>query len=83
MAAGAFQLTKAVPSPAVPVTPVGLSGTPAGVTVLEGFEARPGPAPLVAVTVNVYAWPFVSPETVQLVAPVVAHVFPSGALVTR
>ena len=38
-----------------------------GVTLFDGSEAGPVPTPLVAVTVNVYAWPLVRPLTVQLV----------------
>ena len=42
-----------------------------GVTLLDAAEAAPAPTPLVAVTVNVYAVPFVSPVTViGLAAPV-------------
>ena len=40
------------------------------------------PTPFVAVTVKVYAVPFVSPGTVQLVAPVVVHVKFPGEEVT-
>ena len=36
----------------------------AGVTELDAAEALPVPAPLVAVTVNVYVTPFVRPVTV-------------------
>jgi hypothetical protein len=39
-----------------------------GVTELEAAEAGPVPTALVAATVNVYAVPFVSPETVTVVA---------------
>ena len=39
-----------------------------GVTGLEAAEAGPVPTELVAVTVNVYAVPFVNPVTVALVA---------------
>jgi hypothetical protein len=43
---------------------VGASGTVAGVTGIVEVEAAPVPAALVAVTVNVYEVPFVSPVTV-------------------
>jgi hypothetical protein len=36
----------------------------AGVTLLEGLDAGPVPAAFVAVTVKVYAVPFVNPVTV-------------------
>jgi hypothetical protein len=67
---GAAQVTVAEPSPAVAVTPVGAPGTvgPVGVTEFEGSEGAPVPTALVAVTVNVYAVPFVRPVTVVLVA---------------
>jgi hypothetical protein len=42
---------------------VGAPGAPTGVTLLEAVEAGPVPIPLVAVTVNVYAVPFVRPVT--------------------
>jgi hypothetical protein len=52
-----------------------------GVTLLEAAEAEPVPALFVAVTVKVYAVPFVSPVTVTgLVAPVAE--MPPGLEVT-
>ena len=36
----------------------------AGVTAFEGTDAGPGPTPLLATTVNVYAVPFARPVTV-------------------
>ena len=42
--------------------------TAAGVTAFDAAEAGPVPTALVAVTVNVYAVPLVSPLTVALVA---------------
>jgi hypothetical protein len=52
-----------------------------GVTLLEPAEAEPVPMMLVAVTVNVYAVPLVSPFTViGLVKPV--PVAPPGLAVT-
>jgi hypothetical protein len=58
------KLTVACPSPPLAETPVGVPGTWAGVTVFDAAEAEPVPALLVALTVNVYAVPFVSPVTV-------------------
>ena len=43
---------------------VGASGTVAGVTGLDEMDDTPVPAALVAVTVNVYEVPFVSPVMV-------------------
>jgi hypothetical protein len=51
-------------------------------TVFEGAEGRPVPTPLVAVTVNVYTVPLVSPATVAVVAPVVVAVRLPGLEVT-
>src|SRR4051812_49828747 len=44
---------------------VGAPGTVAGVTLFEADDAAPVPTALVAVTVNVYAVPFVRPATVH------------------
>jgi hypothetical protein len=41
----------------------------AGVTLLDGALAGPSPTALVALTVNVYAVPFVNPETVIVPEP--------------
>jgi len=73
------------PSPAVAVTPVGEPGAvtvAVGVTELLGALGADVPAEFVAVTVNVYAVPLVSPPTVVLVAdaPAVA-VVPSLAVI--
>jgi hypothetical protein len=43
---------------------VGASGEVAGVTLLLADDAVLVPIAFVAVTVNVYAWPFVRPVTV-------------------
>ena len=48
-------------------TPVGASGGPTGMTAADAADAAPVPEAFVAVTVNVYAVPFVRPETVQVV----------------
>ena len=61
--AGAVQDTVASPSPATAVTLVGAPGTVAGVTELLAEDAALVPALLVAVTVKVYAVPFVRPVT--------------------
>jgi hypothetical protein len=70
---GALKATDAVPSPAVATTELGASGVVLGVTALLGAEATPVPMALVAVTVNVYAVPFVRPGTVigELAPPAV------------
>ena len=47
----------------VAVPMVGAPGTVNGVALLEGPEAAPGPAALVAKTVQVYAVPLVRPLT--------------------
>jgi hypothetical protein len=44
---------------------VGTPGTVDGVAEAEAVEAAPVPLAFVAVTVNVYAVPFVSPEIVH------------------
>ena len=71
--------------------PAGVMGVGAGVTGAGGLDGVTGlvaddapevPTPLVAVTVNVYAVPPVSPVTVHEVAPVVMHVRPPGRAVT-
>jgi hypothetical protein len=47
------------------VTDVGASGTVTGVTEFDAADAEPVPTLFVAVTVKVYAVPFVSPVTVM------------------
>jgi len=44
---------------------VGAPGTVAGVTLFEALDAAPAPIAFVAVTVKVYAVPFVSPVTLM------------------
>jgi len=73
---------------ATPPTAVGAGGVPGttgwGVTAFDALEAPDVPPPFVAVTVNVYDVPFVSPFTVQLPdTPVTVHVSESGVDVTR
>ena len=62
----------ASPFPATALTEVGAPGTVAGVTELEAEEATPVPTAFVAVTVKVYAVPFVKPVTVIGELPPVA-----------
>jgi hypothetical protein len=66
---GAAHVTDACPLPGVALTLVGDPGTAAGVTLLEAADAGPVPDQFVAVTVNVYAVPFVKPLTVAVVLP--------------
>src|ERR687883_605476 len=75
--AGAVQLTLAEALPAVAVTAVGAPGTVAGVTLFDASDAALVPTALVAVTVKLYAVPFVRPVTVAVVG---TTVLPSGAL---
>ncbi len=83
LSAGANQETRADLLPRAAVTSDGGPGTVAGVTLLDGKEAGPVPTPFVAVTVNVYAVPFLRPFTVQESCPTVQpQVCPSGELVT-
>jgi len=77
--AGAVKLTVAAVFPAVAAPIVGAPGAvrgTIGVTLLEAADAGPVPAELVAVTVNVYAVPFVSPVTVSGLAAPVAVMLP-------
>lgn len=81
MDGGAVKLTVAVVLPATADPIDGAPGTVAGTTLLEAAEAAPVPTAFVAVTVKVYALPFVRPVTVSgLDAPVA--VLPSGLEVT-
>ncbi len=66
----------------VALTPVGAPATVDGVAAADGLEAALVPSPLVAVTTKVYDVPLVSPDTVQLVAPVVVQVKLPGVEVT-
>jgi len=68
---------------ATPVTEVGAPGTTgSGVTAADGADAAPVLTAFLAVTVNVYGVPFVSPVTVAVTAPVVVAVRPPGEDVT-
>jgi hypothetical protein len=53
--------------PRTAVTLLGAPGTVAGVTEALGTDAGPEPTPFTAVTVNVYAVPFVKPIMVWVV----------------
>ena len=80
--AGVVQDTTAWAFPDVAVTPEAAVETPAlGLTALLDVLAGLIPTALVAVTVNVYGMPLVSPVTMAEVAPVVA-VAPPGLVVT-
>lgn len=61
---GAVQVTVAWPLPGVAETLAGAPGTPVTVTALEGADSGPFPKEFVAVTVNAYDTPLVSPVTV-------------------
>lgn len=76
-----LKLMMAVAFPAVAVTVVGGTGTPDGVTLLDAADAALVPTLFAAVTLNVYAVPFVKPVTVSgLDAPLA--VLPPGDDVT-
>jgi len=63
--------------------PVGAPGTLAGVTALDGADAVPVPAALVAATEKVYEVPLVSPVTeAMLLPPPALAVNPPGDDVT-
>jgi hypothetical protein len=79
--AGATHDTEAWVSPGVALTLVGAPGSPAGVTAVDGVDAGPVPAALVAVTMNVYGVPSVSPVTAHGLAEHVV-VAPPGYSVT-
>jgi hypothetical protein len=72
----------------VPAAPVHRSVAPAtghqtvGVTLFDAVEVGPVPTALVAVTLNVYGVPPISPLTVTVVAPLVLAVMPPGEEVT-
>ena len=64
-------VTCADESPRTADTVDGAPGTPAGVTLFDEPDAKLSPTTFVAFTVNVYAVPFVNPDTViGLDAPV-------------
>ena len=61
----AFDTAPETVKPRVTLEMVGAPGVVYGVTLLDAEDAEPVPAAFVAVAVNVYAVPFVSPVTVQ------------------
>jgi hypothetical protein len=61
---GAVNVIVASPLPRTAETLVGAPGTVAGVTALDADDAELVPTAFVAVTVNVYAVPFVRPVMV-------------------
>ena len=72
MFTGGVKLTIADPLLRTAVTPVGASGTVAGVTEFELEDATLSPTAFVATTVNVYTVPFESPVIVIGEEPPVA-----------
>ena len=71
------------PVPATTKTEVGASGAFAGVIELEAVDARDAPLALLALTVKVYAAPFVKPEMLQeVVGAFTVQVKPPGLDVT-
>jgi len=62
--AGATNPTLNDPFPRVATTPVGAPGVVAGITAADATDTVPAPTSLVAVTVHVYDFPFVNPDTV-------------------
>jgi len=79
---GATHVTVAWALPGAATTPVGDPGSVAGVTDADALEGELVPIAFFAVTVNVYAVPFVSPVTVAVKAPVVVAVLLPGDDVT-
>ncbi len=79
---GAVHETTTWVLPATPETPVGAPANTNGVTDAEALLALEFPYALVAMTVNVYAVPFVNPVTVHVAAlPAAVHVAPPGLAV--
>ena len=81
LATDAVHDTAIDPLPGTTVTPVGVYGRNSGVTATDGDDATLEPTTFDAVTVNVYAVPFVSADTVHDNVTDV-HVFPPGDDVT-
>ena len=69
--AGGDHETVTDPLPGVPLTLRGRPGVVCGTTIPDALDAGLVPSAFVAVTVNVYDAPFVSPPIRQLVAGVV------------
>ena len=78
--AGADHERETCPFPGVAVFNVGAPGTVRGVAE-RLFDGAPVPAAFVAVTLNEYEVPFVSPMTLQVVVPVVEQDAPPGLAV--
>ena len=79
----AFHVTTTDALDSVPTTLVGASGMVIGTTGPDGSDDGDMPSTFVAVTVNVYCWPFIRFGTVQVNAPLVLQVLPPGEAVTR
>ena len=80
---GALHVTVACVFPAVAETLVGAPGIVIGVTAVEADDTTLVPTALVAVTVNVYAVPLVSPVTLAASVPLdQLAVCPPGLAVT-
>jgi hypothetical protein len=79
---GAVQLTVTLWLAPLPITPVGAPGTLAGTTAADATDGALAPTEFEAVTLKVYDLPSLSPETVQVSAPVVEQVAPPGEAVT-
>ena len=80
---GADHVTVALASPAVADAPVGASGIVIGVTALDGADAGPVPAALVAVTVTVSVVPLGRAEIGAVVTvPAGVATGPAGVAVT-
>ena len=84
---GARQLTTAAARRGLATGLRGAPGAPVGTTAADGADAAELPTALVAITVNVYAYPLTSPVTVHPVGlgetpTVVEQVRPPGAAVT-
>lgn len=80
---GAVNVTAAEPLPRVADTPVGGSGTVAGVTAFEGDDSALFPTKFVACTVNVYTVPLVRPVTLHGLTEHDATVPPGDAVATK
>ena len=75
--------TRTNPSPATTVGTAGTLGFAIGVTDADGSDAPEVPPSFVAVAVNVYAVPFVRPDTThEPDVPTTVHVAPPGDAVT-
>lgn len=80
---GAVHVTVADDALGVAVTLFGTPGTVDGVAAADAAEAVEKPPKFEALTVNVYAVPFVKPVTKHVSSVVVAQVLPPGDAVTK